>query len=164
MTEDGAQVRHLAAADVFEDEPDGPEVIAERAVLGSAIQSSALAADALALLSPQHFCRNAHHVVFEAVERLAGAGEPVEPMSVMTELARTGMLAKVSGRNLGSGVVFLHSLDILDACELSNLNGALVARSELTSKVLQPLCWRGEESLALAAAAVLLGGQMPKAA
>ena len=53
--------------------------------------------------------------------------------------------------------------DVLDACELGNLNGALVVRSELMSELLQPLCWRGEESLA-AAAAVLLGGQMPKAA
>lgn len=54
--------------------------------------------------------------------------------------------------------------DVLDACELGSLGGALVVRSELTSEVLQPLSWRGEESLALAAGAVLLGGQMPKAA
>ena len=54
--------------------------------------------------------------------------------------------------------------DVLDACELGNLSGALVVRSELTSEILQPLCWRGEESLAPAAAAVLLVGQMPKAA
>ena len=54
--------------------------------------------------------------------------------------------------------------DELNACELGNLSGALVVRSELTSEILQPLCWRGEESLAAAAAAVLLVGQMPKAA
>ncbi len=54
--------------------------------------------------------------------------------------------------------------DVLDACELSNLGGALVVRSVLMSEVPQSLCWRGAESLALAAAAVLLGGQMLKAA
>jgi hypothetical protein len=54
--------------------------------------------------------------------------------------------------------------DVLDACELGNLSGALVVRSELTSEILQPLCWRGEGHMALATAAALLGGQMPKAA
>jgi hypothetical protein len=39
----------------------------------------------------------------------------------------------------------------------------LVAHSELTTDVPQQMCQRGEESLALAAA-VLLGGHMPKAA
>lgn len=55
--------------------------------------------------------------------------------------------------------------DVLDACDLGNLSGALVVRSELRSEMLQPLCWRGEKPLALtAAAAVLLGDQMPKVA
>lgn len=52
--------------------------------------------------------------------------------------------------------------DVLDHCELGNLGGALVVRSELGSEILEPLCWRGERSLAQAAAAVLLGGQMPE--
>jgi hypothetical protein len=54
--------------------------------------------------------------------------------------------------------------DVLDACDLGKLGGALVVRSELTSQGLEPLCWRGDSSLAVAAGAVLLGGQMPKAA
>jgi hypothetical protein len=54
--------------------------------------------------------------------------------------------------------------DMLDACDLGNLRGALVVRSELTSQGLEPLCWRGDSSLAVAAGAVLLGGQMPTAA
>lgn len=53
---------------------------------------------------------------------------------------------------------------VLDACDLGNLSGALVVRSQLTSEQLEPLCWRGEQWLAQAASAVLLGGQMPKAA
>lgn len=54
--------------------------------------------------------------------------------------------------------------DELDACQLGNLSGALVVRSQLTSEFIEPLCWRGEQALAPAVAAVLLGGQMPKAA
>jgi hypothetical protein len=38
------------------------------------------------------------------------------------------------------------SAGTLDACELGNLGGALVVSSELTSDLLQPLCWRGEEA------------------
>ncbi len=56
--------------------------------------------------------------------------------------------------------------DMLDTCELGNLGGVLVVRSELRSVSLEPLCWRGdtEPALAAAVAAVLLDGQMPKAA
>jgi hypothetical protein len=52
--------------------------------------------------------------------------------------------------------------DVLDTCELGNLSGALVVRSELVSELLHPLCWRGEESLAAAAVAVLLGGRLSR--
>jgi hypothetical protein len=53
---------------------------------------------------------------------------------------------------------------VLDECNLGNLSGALVVRSELVSNILHPLCWRGEESLLDAAAAVLLGRRLPKVA
>jgi hypothetical protein len=54
--------------------------------------------------------------------------------------------------------------DALDACELGNLSGALVVRSELLSENLHPLCWRGEKTLVAAAAALLRGGRLPAAA
>lgn len=102
----------LAAPD---DAPDlAPEVIAERAVLGTAITSPAGAAEATAALRPEHFSGNAHRVVFEAVDRLADAGvraDPGEfPSAVMGELARTGWLAKVHGPGMGSAGAYLHSL------------------------------------------------------
>jgi hypothetical protein len=54
--------------------------------------------------------------------------------------------------------------EVLDGCELGNLGGVLVIRSQLTSEILEALCWRGENSLplALAVGAVLLSSQMPK--
>jgi hypothetical protein len=54
--------------------------------------------------------------------------------------------------------------NVLDACDLGNLRGALVVRSELTSQNLEALCWRGDNPVVVAAGAVLLGGKMPKAA
>ena len=55
--------------------------------------------------------------------------------------------------------------EVLDGCELGNLGGVLVIRSQLTSEILEALCWRGEPSLplALAVGTVLLSSQMPKA-
>jgi hypothetical protein len=55
--------------------------------------------------------------------------------------------------------------DELDRCELGNLRGVLVVRSQLTAEILEALCWRGDSLLpvALAVGAVLLSSQMPKA-
>jgi len=55
--------------------------------------------------------------------------------------------------------------EVLDGCELGNLSGVLVVRSQLTSEILEAVCWRGDSSLpvALAVGTVLLSSQMPKA-
>ena len=86
------------------------DMLAEMAVLGSAMQSSAAAGEMLAALSVEHFRYGPHRIIFGAVERLTEASAAVEPMSVMTELARAGMLGKVGGPELGSGAAYLHSL------------------------------------------------------
>jgi replicative DNA helicase len=83
---------------------------AERAVLGSAIWSADAALEAVAVLSDNHFSDGAHANVFAAVMRLTDAGDPVGPASVLSELARTGELDKVSAAGLGSGGAYLHSL------------------------------------------------------
>ncbi len=85
-------------------------LISARAVLGSAVQSDFLAAMALAVLEPQDFPRNAHRVVFEAVERLAENRQPVEPSSVLSELASAGALANLREDGLGHAGAYLHSL------------------------------------------------------
>jgi replicative DNA helicase len=90
--------------------PADDVLVSARAVLGSAIQSAAAAAEALAVLRPADFPRNVHRVVAEAVERLADARQPVEPASVLSELARTGWLAKVHEEGLGHAGAYLHSL------------------------------------------------------
>jgi replicative DNA helicase len=99
---------HPAPGGTFEE--TGPEIVAEQAVLGTAIQSAQGAAEALAVLQPEMFRRNAHKVVFEAVQRLVAAGDPVDPTTVLGELGRMGLLAKVGAPGMGSGGAFLHSL------------------------------------------------------
>jgi replicative DNA helicase len=103
--------RHLAPVDDWDEpEDESPAVVAERAVLGTAIQSSAGATEALAALRPEYLALNAHRVVLEAVEQLLDAGTEVDPSSVLGELSRAGLLSKVGAKGLGTGGVFLHSL------------------------------------------------------
>jgi replicative DNA helicase len=100
-----------AAGDLYEAQPVPDDVvISERAVIGSAIQSTALAAEALDLLEARHFSRNAHQVVFAAIARVFESGRAVDPVSVMAELARAGTLASIGDHDLGSHGAYLHSL------------------------------------------------------
>jgi len=87
------------------------EVLAsERALLSSVIQSPEHAAEAITVLTAAHFDLPAHQLVFEAVIRLADAGDPVEPASVMAELAAAGTLSKIGAKGMGSGAAYLHDL------------------------------------------------------
>jgi hypothetical protein len=132
----------------------------------------------------------ADRVVTAIKERAAAAaGRPVTGSIPIPELGLTAMQIKDPIENKGRKTYGLPSIvvldvsrlgsarwepaeaswtgkfqDVLDDCQLGNLGGALVVRSELGSEILEALCWRGEQSLAQAAAAVLLGGQMPKTA
>ena len=99
-----------AAGDYDTRRSETPSVLAEYAVAGSAIQSPALAAEALAVVKPEHFGDGSCRVVLEAVETLDRAGQPVQPATVMAELARTGWLARIHGHNMGTAGAFLHSL------------------------------------------------------
>ena len=82
------------------------------------------------------------------------------PSIVVLDMSRLGSAGQAPAEASWTGKF----QDVLDACELGNLGGVLVVRSELRSEVLDPLCWRGEQPLAQATATALLGGQMPKAA
>lgn len=101
-----------AAGDFYEvpDPAALPAIASEQAVLGSMLRSADAAAEASAILRSEHFAAPAHQLVFEAVMRLADAGEPVEPASVLTELFRAGTLTKVGAANMGTAGPFLHSL------------------------------------------------------
>jgi hypothetical protein len=82
------------------------------------------------------------------------------PSILVLDVSRLGYAGQIL---TGPGIAKFQ--EVLDICELGNLGGVLVIRSQLTSEILEALCWRGESSLplALAVGAVLLSSQMPKA-
>jgi len=116
VTEDAAptpedvRARFAVVESYDETRADDPVAESERAVLGSSIQSAAATLEAAATLSPENFASGSHETVFRAAVKLADAGQPVEPASVLSELAAAGLLARVGGGNLGTGGTFLHSL------------------------------------------------------
>jgi len=83
--------------------PTGPDRVpphsleAEVSVLGSCLISKDATVIALELLKPDDFYRNAHRVVFEAVQALSGASEPVDAVTVTEWLSRHGRLDEVGG-------------------------------------------------------------------
>jgi replicative DNA helicase len=87
-----------------------PVAASEQAVLGAMLGSAAAVAEAAAILGSEHFASPAHQLVFEAVMRLADAGDPVDPASVLAELFRAGTLTKVGAPKMGTAGPFLHSL------------------------------------------------------
>ena len=70
---------------------------AEVSVLGSCLISKDAVSVALEVLKPDDFYRNAHRVVFEAVQALGTANEPVDAVTVTEWLARHGRLDEVGG-------------------------------------------------------------------
>lgn len=70
---------------------------AEVSVLGSCLISKDAVVVALEVLKPDDFYRNAHRVVFEAVQALSGASEPVDAVTVTEWLSRHGRLDDVGG-------------------------------------------------------------------
>lgn len=70
---------------------------AERAVLGAILVNEEHLALVLDKVRPGDFFRDAHRWVFEALERLSDRGVAIDPITVRTELARTGQLDEVGG-------------------------------------------------------------------
>ena len=83
--------------------PRGPDRVqphsleAEVSVLGACLISKDAVITVLELLKPDDFYRNAHRVVFEAVQALASANEPVDAVTVTEWLARHARLDEVGG-------------------------------------------------------------------
>ncbi|HEX9711359.1 MAG TPA: replicative DNA helicase [Actinomycetota bacterium] len=70
---------------------------AEESVLGSMMLSKTAVGEALELLQPEDFYREAHLRIAETIRDLFGQGEPVDAITVAEELRRRGVLADVGG-------------------------------------------------------------------
>ncbi|HEX2039126.1 MAG TPA: replicative DNA helicase [Acidimicrobiales bacterium] len=70
---------------------------AEESLLGAMLLSRDAIVDAVEICGADDFYKPAHGHVFEAVTRLYGQGEPVDPVTVADELRRAGLLEAVGG-------------------------------------------------------------------
>ena len=70
---------------------------AEESVLGAMLLSRDAIADALEVITAEHFYRPAHAHVFEAINSLYAAGDPADPITVAEELSRAGVSDTIGG-------------------------------------------------------------------
>jgi replicative DNA helicase len=73
---------------------------AEASLLGAMLLSRDAIADAIEIVSAEHFYKPAHMHVYEAVLSLYSAGEPADPITVGEELNRAGLLEAIGGVGL----------------------------------------------------------------
>ena len=77
---------------------------AEESVLGSMMLSKSAVGEALEILRPEDFYREAHIAICETIRDLFGSGEPVDAITVSEELRRRQLLETVGG------APYLHTL------------------------------------------------------
>jgi replicative DNA helicase len=83
-------------ANPFERTPP-QDVVAEQCALGGMLLSKDAIADVIEVLRPADFYRPAHQLVYDAIIDLYGRGDPVDAVTVSSELSATGMLVRVGG-------------------------------------------------------------------
>jgi replicative DNA helicase len=77
---------------------------AEESVLGSMLLSKTAVGEALEILQPEDFYREAHASICETIRDLFAQGEPVDAITCAEELRRRGLLEGVGG------AAFIHTL------------------------------------------------------
>src|SRR5262249_28272103 len=70
---------------------------AEQSTLGSMMITRTAVEQALELLQPEDFYRDAHRYIFEAISDLSRRDEPPHPLTVQAELRRQDRLEQVGG-------------------------------------------------------------------
>jgi replicative DNA helicase len=67
-------------------------------LLASLMAADTYVAEALSVVARDDFYREGHRAVFRAIEALFGAGEPIEPITVIERLTKDGELEPAGGR------------------------------------------------------------------
>ncbi len=67
-------------------------------LLGALMDASMNVAEAMAVVTPDDFYREGHRRVFQAIVDLFQTGEPIEPITVIEQLTRSGDLEAAGGR------------------------------------------------------------------
>ncbi len=81
---------------IFERTPP-QDLVAEQCVLGGMLLSKDAIADVVEVLRPADFYGPVHQLVYDTVIDLYGRGDPVDAVTVASELASRGSLARVGG-------------------------------------------------------------------
>lgn len=97
------RMTNVTEADAFTRVPP-QDLEAEQAAAGAMLLSPAAITDVRSVLTRADFYRPAHADVFDAACGLADRGEPVDPITLTTELERLGVLQRVGGPG------YLHTL------------------------------------------------------
>lgn len=72
-------------------------VDAEMAVLGSMLLDAEAVNDALEILKPEHFYKEAHQKIFDAMKTLVDRGQAVDLVTLSEELKKNNLLAQLGG-------------------------------------------------------------------
>ncbi|WP_244967053.1 DnaB-like helicase N-terminal domain-containing protein [Streptomyces cacaoi] len=78
--------------------------VAERAVLGSMMQSDAACREVIEILEPGDFYRPPHATVYSLICSMAVVGDPVDPLTVIARLRREGEIDRVGGPGYVQGL------------------------------------------------------------
>ncbi|OCL28470.1 replicative DNA helicase [Orenia metallireducens] len=78
---------------------------AEKSTLGSMLLDRDAIAKVIEILKPKDFYREAHTIIFNAINRLFDKGEPVDLVTVSEELKETGHLEAVGGASYITSLV-----------------------------------------------------------
>ncbi len=85
------------AAHLLEERIPPQALDAEMAVLGSMMLDKDALQDALEILKPEHFYKDAHQVIFAVIKDMADRNQAVDIVTVTEELKRAKALSKVGG-------------------------------------------------------------------
>lgn len=78
--------------------PPPQNLEAEQMLLGALMDASGNFAEALAIVSADDFYREGHRLIFRAMQDLFHAGEPIEPITVIEQLTKSGTLDNAGGK------------------------------------------------------------------
>ena len=78
--------------------PPPQNVEAEQHLLGALMDASGNLAETLSIVHVDDFYREGHRPIFEAMLDLFHKGEPIEPLTVIEQLTKSGTLEAAGGR------------------------------------------------------------------
>lgn len=102
---------------------------AEEAVLGSIALEGTRIAQVADWLEPSHFLSPQHQTVYSAMLSLYRRGDPIDPITIQTELQRKGLLGKAGGAQWVQASAFLvaHAAYVEHYAKIVKTNGEKLA-------------------------------------